>query len=223
MKCLVLDTETTGLPLRRNASIYELENWPYIVQLSFITYDTSKNMIVDKYDTIIKLGDNVEITPKSISMHNITKEKSQTYGVDIKEGLSRLNNAILECDVIVGHNISFDKQILIVENIRSSVQSAFPQKNVHCTMIKNKALCNVKTRRNNGKEYVKYPTLTELHQRLFESTPKNLHNSLSDVIICLRCYIMANFNVDPLVVSESFFEVYFEHFRCSLDLVSIYS
>ena len=43
MLILVFDTETTGLPTERNASIFDNDKWPYIVQLSYIIYDTYKN------------------------------------------------------------------------------------------------------------------------------------------------------------------------------------
>ena len=42
MKVLVFDTETTGLPTERNASISDLEVWPHIVQLSYILYDVDE-------------------------------------------------------------------------------------------------------------------------------------------------------------------------------------
>jgi DNA polymerase III epsilon subunit-like protein len=50
--------------------------------------------------------------------------------------------------------------------------------------------CNIKAVSKTGKEYTKYPTLGELHYYLFRSYPKNLHNSLNDILICLRCYYM---------------------------------
>ena len=42
MKVLVFDTETTGLPTERNASITNMEAWPHIVQLSYILYDVDE-------------------------------------------------------------------------------------------------------------------------------------------------------------------------------------
>jgi DNA polymerase III epsilon subunit-like protein len=35
----------------------------------------------------------------------------------------------------------------------------------------------------------KYPRLSELHQVLFGSVPENLHNSMMDVLVCLRCFL----------------------------------
>jgi len=37
--------------------------------------------------------------------------------------------------------------------------------------------------------YKKFPKLSELHQTLFGSVPENLHNSLIDVMVCLRCFL----------------------------------
>ena len=41
-RILIFDTETTGLP-EKYASIRDYEKWPYIIQLSYIIYDTSNN------------------------------------------------------------------------------------------------------------------------------------------------------------------------------------
>jgi hypothetical protein len=41
--------------------------------------------------------------------------------------------------------------------------------------------------------YMKFPTLCELYMHLFHKTPENLHNSMMDVLVCLRCYLKSNF------------------------------
>ena len=38
-------------------------------------------------------------------------------------------------------------------------------------------------------KYKKWPTLLELHKHLFDTIPDNLHNSIVDVLVCLRCYL----------------------------------
>jgi hypothetical protein len=55
MKVLVFDTETTGLPTERNASISDLKVWPHIVQLSYILYDIDEKKIIKCQDHIIKI------------------------------------------------------------------------------------------------------------------------------------------------------------------------
>lgn len=40
-----------------------------------------------------------------------------------------------------------------------------------------------------GGQRPKYPRLSELHQILFGNVPENLHNSMMDVLVCLRCFL----------------------------------
>ena len=66
MKILVFDTETTGLPSPKNVSITRPECWPHIIQFSYLIFDMKDDKLLVREDNIIKLSDNVEISPKSI-------------------------------------------------------------------------------------------------------------------------------------------------------------
>jgi hypothetical protein len=50
---LFFDTETTGLPKNWKAPVTDLNNWPRLVQLAFLLYDKSGNL-VSSGDYIIK-------------------------------------------------------------------------------------------------------------------------------------------------------------------------
>ena len=54
MKFIVFDTETTGLPKSKYASPEETYLFPYIVQLSWLVFDSGINKIVALKDKIIK-------------------------------------------------------------------------------------------------------------------------------------------------------------------------
>jgi hypothetical protein len=69
-------------------------------------------------------------------------------------------------------------------------------------MQKTITLCNLKTVSKYGKEFLKFPKLNELHIKLFNSSPRNLHNSLNDVLICLRCYYMLEYKVDIIEIDS---------------------
>ena len=49
-----------------------------------------------------------------------------------------------------------------------------------------------------SKETVSYksPKLIELHKHLFQCEPKNLHNSMVDVLVCFRCYYQMKYKKD---------------------------
>ena len=55
MLILVFDTETSGLPKSRSQSIMESHNWPFILQIAWILYDSDKNLILEKTNKIKKL------------------------------------------------------------------------------------------------------------------------------------------------------------------------
>jgi DNA polymerase III epsilon subunit-like protein len=219
MKVLIFDTETTGLPVDQNASLQDSAKWPYIIQLSFIVLDTDTKEILEYSDSIIRLDETVSISPESIAIHQITAYRSQTEGIPIKVALAHLAENMSEVDVIVGHNIIFDKRMLMVEFHRNQMKnclykngSAIPE---YCTMKRTIELCKLPTvNKKTGEIYNKYPTLTELHTHLFGYKPRGAHNAIADVMICLRCYVMLNFKYDiacdPEVkmVFRSLFETY---------------
>jgi len=84
MRLLVFDTETTGLPQSKFIAPSTLDQWPHIVQFSYIIYDTSLNDIIQSKDYIIKLPDSILITEESSKIHGITNEKSAKTGVSCK-------------------------------------------------------------------------------------------------------------------------------------------
>ena len=200
MRILVFDTETTGLPEGRNPSIIETTKWPYIVQLSYIIYDYKANELISSYDEILKLPEDIDISEESIKLHKITKEINQRIGVDRKISLYNFNKELQNCDIVVGHNISFDKRMIMVECIRNGVQQYFnyrgKKKNEFCTMKYGVDICMIEKINITGDKYFKYPTLSELYYKLFNEIPLNTHDSYVDVLLCLRCYCKIIHNID---------------------------
>ena len=207
MKILVFDTETTGLPLTRKASVISTHLWPYIVQLSYILYDTENNIVIDYSDNIIKLSNKIIISKESENIHKISNEISQTKGVKLEPLIIAFNDVLKEADIIIGHNISFDKNMIMVECIRHKLQHNFIRNNIrkveYCTMKNSVNLCKIVDIGRNGDEYYKYPKLMELHKHLFDDVPDNLHNSMIDVLACLRCYGKMKLDVDLYEVSPN--------------------
>lgn len=208
MKILVFDTEATGLPIERNASITEVEKWPYIIQLSYILFDTDKNQIIQTKDSIVKLPNLVYPSERSVELHGITKEISNKDGSDIKSILNDFNKILNNSDYIVGHNLSFDKRLIMVECKRNKMKQNFTingvKKMEFCTMKNSVNLCKIESiSKINGEKYLKYPSQSELHNHLFGNIPSGLHNSMADVIVCLRCYYKLIYDKDILQICDS--------------------
>ena len=213
MKVLVFDTETSGLPSERNSSILDTEKWPYILQLSFMVYDDETKKIIQLKDNYIK--QNITISKESINIHGITQEIMNCKGVNLEDVMNVFDIALQNADIVIGHNISFDKRIYMVESIRRYRKQYFTvngiKKPEYCTMKNSTTLCKIeKLNTKTNKSYFKYPTLKELHTHLFNEYPSKLHNSLIDIFATLRCYIMMTQKYDILKIKDinDVYEVY---------------
>jgi DNA polymerase III epsilon subunit-like protein len=213
MIILVYDTETTGLPKSKHINIDTLHLWPYIVQFSYILYDTEKHDVLKIKDYIIKLPEHIKISDESINIHGITNEISQVNGCYLRPVLEEFMIYYHTADKIVCHNAMFDLNMVkvelmrIIENNKEDKFTLFLNNitsvnNVYCTMMESIKFCNIKALNKIGNVYIKYPKLSELHYKLFQDCPKNLHNSLNDVIVCLRCFYKLNTGQDILTKNE---------------------
>jgi DNA polymerase III epsilon subunit-like protein len=204
MKLLVFDTETTGLPIFKNVSFKDSTNWPHIIQLSYILYDLIQNKVICEHDHIIDVPPNITISEKSISLHGITRKISSTQGIPIQYALQMFNICLDKADIVIAHNFKFDRSMIMVESHRYDISVRFNSttppvlnyRQFYCTMEKSTKLCNIAVKNRYGKSYNKFPTLLELHKKLFDSIPSNLHNSFIDVIICFRCYYKIKYDQD---------------------------
>ena len=200
MIVLVFDTETTGLPETKNASIFETDKWPYIVQLSYILYDITNNHLLELEDLIINCD--IDVPEEASNIHGITTNMCRIRGMNINTALDIFDSALKKADVVVGHNISFDKRLYMVETIRRNRKQYFTvnkiKKQEYCTMKNGRDLCKIEKLSQTGEIYYKYPTLTELYYHLFNKTPQGVHNSLNDILACFRCYYKMTQNNDVL-------------------------
>ena len=92
MKVLIFDTETTGLIKGYNESLYDTDKYPYVVQLSWILFDTETHILVNVSDNILKLPDGVDISEESVNIHGITNQISREKGKDPKMILRLLDS-----------------------------------------------------------------------------------------------------------------------------------
>ena len=124
-KVIILDTETTGKsPIKIGSKWGEdyfkkssdPNVWPRIVQMSFITYDLDTIKPIQISSNIIKLKDNQYPIPiESINIHGITDEISKDLGSTIKNVLSKFVDEFIDCNLIIGHNVQFDINVVCAE------------------------------------------------------------------------------------------------------------
>lgn len=178
---LVFDTETTGLPIDINADITDLDNWPRMVQIAWILFDSNGNRISGK-DYIIK-PDNFSIPLEATEIHNITDEIAEQYGEDLDEVMQEFINCLNKSTLIVSHNIAFDEKVVGSEMIRLGYGNVLEQKEKVCTMESSVDFCSI-----DGLYGNKYPKLSELYQALFSDDYIETHNAVEDVAATSKCF-----------------------------------
>ena len=274
VKICVFDTETTDVPpylpgkdwneknandtklLQYNdtfqtASMWDkmLPQWPSIIQLSYIIYDTENTENAKIFNKYINIRDDVVISDSSFTIHHINREKIAQQPAEkkalITDAVGEFMNDIMNSDVkiVVGHNVQFDRKMIISEILRLKKQSALPDveqqlqflmndKNFTCTMDTTAPVCNIqmaikykdkKTGEDKVFYKVKSPKLIEAYQYYFGYEPSGeaLHDALIDVIICLRVFIKYKYNEDVCgkneVVTDYIKKISPEGYVCKLD------
>lgn len=208
-RVLVFDVETTGLLPKKGQEV-PTEELPYVIQLSYVLFETSNWRVSKEFNKYINIPQHVEISSKITEITGINREMCNN-GITIEKALQEFCEDYMICDTIVAHNIYFDRRMIQLEIKRYSellnpyhVENVFLQsyekeenKQNYCTMYKSKNLCKIERKDNKGETYYKSPKLSELYEHLFETkAPMNLHDSLVDTYVCLRCFVKMRFKFD---------------------------
>ncbi len=178
---LFFDTETTGLPKNWESPVTDVDNWPRLVQIAWIEYDAEEKE-VSRQNYIIK-PDGFTIPDGASSVHGITTERANERGVPLIIVLREFLDAIERSRYLIAHNMKFDSNIIGAEFIREEMPSAKKRPEKICTMLKSVDICKIE-----GKYGYKWPKLSELHIKLFDTDFDGAHDALVDVSACARCF-----------------------------------
>lgn len=192
MKVIVFDTETNNLLPKCILSHLTVNQFPHIVQLSYIIYDLQLKKVIKTKDFIVKCPIHI----MNSQIHGITDEISQEKGINIGFVMGEFVEDMMEVDQIICHNYLFDAKIVESELFRLEKYKEIKwlyDKPFYCTMIETIDFCKLE-----GKFYgsYKYPRLQELHIKLFNCKFQNAHNSLCDSQSTLRCYLKFAHGID---------------------------
>ena len=218
---LIFDTETTGLPKRWNAPITDTDNWPRAIQIAWQLHDAMGNCI-EHQDYLIKPeGFNIPYDAEKI--HGISTELAQEQGVALVEVLEKFSEALSKTKFVVGQNVRFDLNIMGCEFHRTSVANDLQELPVLDTCTEHTAgMCKLPGGRG-GK--FKLPTLTELHQFLFNKPFGEAHNATADVEATTRCFFelirLEQFTKEQLDVQPDYFKNFSEKYPQTIQLIGL--
>lgn len=180
MRVLVFDTETTWI---YNKKEKDLSRQPYIIQFAWIIADMKDNWeyeIERKVDILIKPP--IPIPYEVSKIHHI-------YDIDVankktfEEEASEIASIISSVDIIVAHNLSFDKNMLLIEFWRlleKGLPYDYAPKMELCTMENTINYCRLPKKNEKSKGF-KRPKLQELTKKTLGVYFTGAHNALVDV------------------------------------------
>jgi len=178
---LFFDTETTGIPRNYKAPITDLANWPRVVQLAFLLAD-ARGVTLASHEFIIR-PEGFVIPADAARVHGITTERALADGIPLAVALDQFVTTCQSAMVLVAHNMAFDSKILGAEFLRADRPNIIAGKKQLCTMEATTTFCALP-----GPYGYKWPTLTQLHTKLFAQPLTNAHAALADVQACAKCF-----------------------------------
>lgn len=178
---LVFDTETTGLPRDWKAPVSQVDNWPRLVQLGWMLFDANKEFVSEANLIVVPQG--FKIPAEAARIHGITQARALAEGLPITEVLAQFQAATAAAQFVIAHNLDYDEKVMGAEFIRAQVPDLFKGKRKVCTKTAATEFCKLP-----GKYGYKWPTLDELHRKLFSGGFADAHNALGDVRATSRCY-----------------------------------
>jgi len=218
---LIFDTETTGLPRNWNAPLTDSDNWPRCIQIAWQLHDAMGNVIEHQDYLVQPEGFNIPFDAEKI--HGISTELAQEEGISLSKVVKKFTEALSKTKFIVGQNVGFDLNIMGAEYIRLGIENPLPNIPVLDTCTETTAqLCQIP-----GGRYGKFklPTLTELHQFLFNTPFSEAHNATADVEATTRCFLelirRQIFTVEELDVQPDYFEKFSKENPRQIDLIGL--
>jgi len=181
MNILFFDTETSGLPKNYKAPVTDLENWPRLVQLGCLLYEDKFQKLSEEF---IIIPEGFVINDSVSKIHGITQEKAISSGSSLEVVLSIFRISIERSDLLVGHNLSYDLNVLGSEYLRKLGKNPLEGKQTYDTMLKGVEFCKLPGKY--GK--YKWPKLEELYLALFHEPLAQTHTALDDIENTAKCY-----------------------------------
>ncbi len=219
MRVLFFDTETNGLPKSWHASPYNTANWPIVLTLAWQIWDIPSGgdgaTFVSKGDYLVRPAESVVWDHEAEKIHGIKREHAVAHGRPASTVFPEFMNIVRGVDLIVAHNVQFDKTVVICEAIRlnPSFRMDWWPRFEYCTCENTKKLCALPPATSKPvrpSDPYKKPKLVELYRHLFPSAPAEFpfHSAVGDTECLTQCFLeLARRHFVPLAVWERSLEL----------------
>lgn len=215
LRVLLLDTETNGLPRNSYAPAAQWDMWPAILQLSWAVYrvDGRTMMPESKRDIGVALHPSIPWNAGSAKVHEISEAEARR-GTPAAEALRELASVLQSVDVVVAHNLQFDKSVIRAAAYAEADRGAGPPTlrtiwpaglAEFCTMNATRNIVRIPSSHPEARHPFKAPRLGELYAWLYgheyDISGGIMHTARSDTYCLIQC-LMALLRRGLVCVSE---------------------
>lgn len=171
---LFIDTETTGRFVSGRPS-------PRLVELAWVLCDGCGSLLAERAMIVIPEG--FSIPGSATEVHGITTTDAVQEGFPLKDVLMELSHVAESADLVVAHNLAYDRRIVSGECERAGCADPLESLRGWCTMVGSAEYCGIWRRGG-----YKWPTLSELHRAILGCPYEGAHRALEDARACSRCF-----------------------------------
>jgi hypothetical protein len=190
IQVILIDTETNGLPLNRFAPYSMHTAYPAVLQLSWAIYtiDGTSMEAGESRDITIALNPAIPWNAEAAAIHKIPEEVAR-QGTPAKEAFQEFATILAKMDVVIAHNLSFDKPVLRAAAYAEGIRDLWPRISEFCTMRSFRDICCLPS--EHGHDSYKLPRLNELYTwcygHPFDISGNVMHTSKSDTQCLADC------------------------------------
>jgi DNA polymerase III epsilon subunit-like protein len=177
---LVFDCSAAGKPKNWKAYPTDTFSWPRLIHLAWILFD-EKYKKIESGNYIVEPTE-YELTPEIERFSRVTQERAEEDGKPLKEILNAFSKVVDQAEVIFAHNLRFNENVVLAEFHRMNMPQRLSVSETYCIMQESTYFCKIPGR--GGK--LKWPSLVELHQKVFGKPYKNPNDAFYDTIAAAK-------------------------------------
>ena len=170
---IFFDTETTGVDVHKDR----------VVEIAWLLTTAAGEIILE--DSRIIKPSGFEIPAESEAIHGISTELATNEGEDLSKVLSDFFSDMEDADLLVGHNLQYDRNIIRSECLRAKINSNQLSKPQFCTMVNSTTFCQLS--RGFGRGF-KFPKLAEAYKIIARADLIDCHDALVDTEACKEIF-----------------------------------
>lgn len=181
---MLFDVSANGSPTNYNASPRDIDNWPRMLHIVWQVVNEKGQIQQNRNDLIKPQG--FKVSPNALERHYLEASQLELEGIPVKKAIDAFMDAVKDVDMVLSHNLALHEGIVRAEADRCGSIDRLSSMDRYCLMQETTYYCAIPSKW--GK--YKWPSLTELHKKLFNRGYSKPGHADADLNAQARCFIV---------------------------------